>query len=118
MNVNATEAIIQEFCRVQIALEKPTPVFATNVPDVFFAESSEPLFEGVEDDYIAEYVANVCHARDVHVKLVVCSSDSVEVHIDGRRVRRPEHPTTPCTASMRGLHARGGRQIHKRQSYK
>lgn len=71
----------------QIVLERPTPVLATNVPDVFFPETSKPLFEGIEDDYIAEYVANVCHARDVHVKLVVCSSDAVQIHVDNRRVR-------------------------------
>lgn len=68
--------------------EKPLPVLAKNVPDVFFRESSEPIFEGIEDDYIVQYEAHVCHPRDVHVKLVVCSNDQAAVHINGRKVRR------------------------------
>ena len=62
---------------------------AQNVPDVFFRESSEPIFANVTDDYIAEYSAFLCHRRDVQVKVVVCSSDEVVVHVNHRKVRLP-----------------------------
>jgi hypothetical protein len=72
---------------MQILVQKPQPVHVENVPDVFFQESIEPIFASVPDNYIAEYTAFVCHSRDVHVQLLLCSADEVVAHINRRRVR-------------------------------
>eukprot|EP00892_Ulva_mutabilis_P011280 jgi/Ulvmu1/8524/UM044_0058.1 len=95
----------------KILREKPVPVHAENVPDVFFRESSEPIFKGVQDDYVAQYEAHMCHPRDVHIKLVVCSSDEVAVHMNGRQVfwkRRHGSRGRRCWRSRRFVHLSAG----------
>ena len=65
------------------------PVHAENVPDVFFQESTRPIFDEVEDNYIAEYSSLLCYRRDVRVKFRICSRDEAAVHVNGRTVRFP-----------------------------
>ena len=62
-----------------------------NTDDVWFPETSAPIVASIADDYVVRYTSYVCFKRAVNLRLLLCSSDPVKVHINGKQVRCP-HP--------------------------
>jgi hypothetical protein len=92
---------------LQIATEKPTPVHSVSVPDVWFWESLSPLIGGIADDYIIQYTAFVCRKRETDIKLLICTQDEVEAHINGKKV-------SPCvlpSIAKDSANGRGTREL-------
>jgi hypothetical protein len=72
---------------LQIVSEQVAPVASANVADVWFPPSSSAIIASAPDDYIVRYTAFLCRKRETDVKLLLCSSDEVVAHVDGKQVR-------------------------------
>lgn len=67
--------------------KQPKPVHTFNVDEVWFPRRKGAIVTMIADDYTVRYTSFLCFRREVDIRLLICSSDEVVAHIDGRKAR-------------------------------